>query len=160
MAQLRLRKTTTKIVFLFLIILAIGCNKIRVENYFIPQNFIGNVAIIYSNNKATSEDVYNYTIPQNGILNTDYTFKEGKFKINFFQKNNANQYDTLFEELPGNLIDTTKNRIYFNRVLTFKKGNSKEVLVSTFYVGKAKSSDLEKDRFLFERYLEKIIIGN
>lgn len=161
MEQLRLKRIRNKIITsLFCIIALLGCNEIRIENYFIPQNFTGNVAVIYSNNKSSSEDVYNYTIPQDGILKTDYSFKEGKFKINFFQKNNFNRYDTLYEELPGKQIDTTKNRIYFNRVLTFKKGNGQEVIVSTFYVGKVKSSDLEKDRFLFEQSLEKIILGN
>lgn len=161
MEQQKLKTRTNKaIVSLLCLILFFGCNKIRLENYYIPQNFTGNVAVIYNNGKSLPEEIYNYTIPENGILYTDYHFKEGKFKINYLQKNSYNRYDTLFEELPGKQIDTTRNRIYFNRVLTFKKGNSQEVFVSTFYVGKAKSSDLEKDRFLFERHLEKIILGN
>lgn len=141
------------------IFLLVGCNNIRTKNYFIPQNFTGNVAVIFSNNKSPSEEVYNYTIPPDGILKEGYSFKEGNFKINFYQKNNLNSYDTLLEELPGKPIDTTKNRIYFNRVLTFTKGNGPETHVTTFYVGKVKASELEKDRFLFERKLEKIILG-
>jgi len=144
---------------IFSAVLLLGCNKIRVENYFIPQDFTGNVAVIYSNNKTTSKEVYNYVIQENGILKTNYSFVKGKFEINFYQTNNLNKYDTLYEELPGKQIDTTKNRIYFNRVLTFKKGSGQEVFVSAFYIGKEKSSALEKDRFLFERYLEKTILG-
>ncbi|MFT3703000.1 MAG: hypothetical protein QM802_11555 [Agriterribacter sp.] len=143
------------------VIFLLGCNKVRVENYFIPQDFTGNIAVVYSNDKISStEDVYSYIIPQNGILYTDYVFKKGNFKINFYQKRDLNQYDTLFKELPGMQVDTTKNRVYFNRVLTFSKGKGKEIFVSTFYVGKARDSSVKKDRFLFEQNLEKDILGN
>jgi hypothetical protein len=161
MAQQKLRKMKSKIIIsMSLVILLFGCDKIRVKNYFIPQGFTGNVAVIFTNNKSSSEEVYNYTIPPDGILYTDYSFKKGRFKINFYQKNNLNGYDTLFEELPGKQIDITKNRIYFNRIMTFSKGEGSGTHVTTFYVGKVKASDLEKDRFLFERYLEKIVLGN
>ena len=161
MVQQKLRKIKSRIIIsISLVILLFGCVKIRVKNYFIPQDFTGNVAIIFSNNKSSSEEVYNYTIPPDGILYTDYSFKKGRFKINFYQKNTLNGYDTLFEELPGKKNDTTKNRIYFNRVMTFSKGGGAGTDVTTFYVGKVKASDLEENRFLFERHLEKIILGN
>jgi len=146
--------------YMSLVILLFGCNEVRVKNYFIPQGYTGNVAVIFKNNKSSSEEVFNYTIPEDGILYTDYSFEKGRFKINFYQKNSLNRYDTLFEELPGKQIDTTKNRIYFNRVLTFSRGEKSGTDVTTFYVGKVKASELEKDRFLFERHLEKIILRN
>ena len=161
MGQLRLKQMKSRfIALLFCSILFIGCSKIKIENYFIPKDFVGNVAIIYSDSKHNYEDVYNYFIPQDGILYTNYPFEKGNYIINFYQKNDLNKYDTLSEELPGRKLDTTKNRIYFCRVLTFRKGEGKETIVTTFYIGKVKSLELEKDRFLFERHLEKIIIGN
>lgn len=158
MEQLKLKGMMTKAVtFLSFIIFLCGCNKVRIENYYIPSNFIGNVAVIYGNNKSSvSKEIYNYEIPKSGILIVDRPFKEGDFAINFYQKNDLNKYDTLFEELPGKQIDTTKNRIYFNRVLTFKRDDG-DVIVTTFYVGKEKKEVVDKNRVMFERSLEKII---
>lgn len=137
-----------------------GCNKIRVKNYFLPKDFEGNVAIIYSNNGDGEQDIYNFYIPDNGILKTPYVFYKGDYKINFYQKNRRNEYDTLYEELPSTTFDTSKNRIYFNRVLTFKKHDSESIYtVSSFYVGKKNASELSKDRFLFEKKLEEIVLA-
>ena len=137
-----------------------GCNtKIRIENYFLPKVFEGNVAVIYTGSIKERQDVYDFNIPEDGILRTPYTFHEGDYKINYYQKNEYNGYDTLYEELPSKRIDTTKNRIYFNRVLSFEKYTSKgRYTVNTFYVGKKKTSELVKDRFFFEARLEKLLL--
>ncbi len=80
-------------------------------------------------------------IPVNGSLRTPYSFFAGDYWINFLQKNEKGDYDTLYEELPSTKIDTSKNRIYFNRILTFEKYKSKDAYtVNAFYVGKKKSA--------------------
>lgn len=149
------------IAFLLCILAVQACGpNPKVKNYFMPKGFEGNVAVIYSNAHHQS-DVYNYYIPENGILKTDYGFFEGNYRINFYQKNDVNGYDTLYEELPSKVYDSSKNRIYFNRVLTFQRLNSDTIYtVGTFYVGKKQALDLEKDRFLFEKRLEKMLLGN
>jgi len=134
-------------------------NKIRVKNYFLPEGFEGNVAIFYSNTGDEKKDVLDFYIPDSGILRTPYGFSEGDYRINFYQKNGQNGYDTLHEELASRGVDTNKNRIYFNRVLTFQKEGSKDVYtVSSFYVGKKAASDLTEERFFFERKLEKMVL--
>ena len=135
-----------------------SCRQIPIKNYYIPKDFAGNVAIIYNGNlqKKSNKSIYNYVIPDSGILYVNELFKSGNYKINFYQKNQIAKFDTLFEELPSTKIDTNKNRIYFNRVLTFNK-QGRNIYVTTFYVGKAKGSELGKDRFLFEQSLERII---
>lgn len=150
-------KVMSKVAFLACLVLVLSCNKEKEENYFIPANFTGNIAVIYKANKSSSsQETYNYIIPKSGILSSNNSFKEGDFKTNFYQKNDLNGYDTLFEELPGKRIDTTKNRIYFNRVLTFKRVDG-DVIVTTFYVGKEKKEAVDKNRVMFERSLDKII---
>jgi hypothetical protein len=160
MAQLKSRNSILILAVSSMILLS--CKKIRVINYFIPNGFTGNVVIIYSKKiiQDSQQGVLNYVIPDDGILKSDYPFLKGNFKINFYQKNRLNKYDALFEESPP-YSDTNKvNRIYFNRVLTFRKGAASETIVSTFYVGRKNNVDINKERFLFERQLEKLIIGD
>ena len=136
-----------------------GCNdKLTVINYFIPKSFEGNIAIIYSKTDSGKQDVYNFTIPKNGTLIVPYRFYKGDYIQNYYQLIESNKYDTLQVELPSFKIDTTKNRIYFNRILTFEKKGMESVVVETFYVGKKKPAELVKERFLFENKLEKIIL--
>lgn len=149
-----------KLIFMSIIAsIAIGCkDNMQKQNYFIPKNFEGNIAIVYSNSNADKQDVYEFTIPENGLLNVPYQFSEGNYVKNFYQKNLSNKYDTLFEELPSVKIDTSKNRIYFNRILTFEKAGNEPIIVETFYVGKTKTEEVAKDRFLFEKKLEEIVL--
>jgi hypothetical protein len=147
-------------IIIFCILMIHGCKDVRVENYYLPKNFEGNVAVIYSNNNTEKQEVYNYNIPDNGILKTSYKFYAGDYRINYYQKNELNEYDTLYERLSSSKLDTSKSSIYFNRVLTFNKYGSKNVYtVSTFYVGKKNVSDLAKDRFLFEKKIEEIVLA-
>ena len=77
---------------------------------------------------------------------------------NYYQKNSPNSYDTLRHDFT--MKDTTQNEIVFSRILTFTKYKSKDIFtVKTFYVGKRKVEDLEKDRFFFERKLEEMLLG-
>jgi len=142
------------------LLFSIGCKEIKVQNYYLPTDFTGNVAVIYSKegifNPQRKE--YNYFVPACGVLCTGDAFKAGYFKINYYQRNNLNGYDTLFEEVPGVKLDTSKNRVFFTRVLTFRGEGDFDILVNTFYVGKARSSALEKNIFLFERKLEKMTV--
>lgn len=157
--QRKLKAITSKVATLLIASsIFISCDKVQVKNYFIPKNFTGNVAVIYSKNSASCNEINNFKIPESGILKSNCRFEEGNFVINFYQGNSSDGYDTLFEELAGKKIDTTKNRIYFNRVLTFYDKENKEIFVSTFYIGKAKASDLGRDRFLFERKIENIAL--
>ena len=135
-----------------------SCQTIRVENFYIPQGFEGNVAIIYKNNGRKTSDPQNWTIPNDGILRTNYKFSSGNYITNYYQKNSSNAYDTLRHDFTTK--DTTKNEIVFPRILTFSKRDGKEVFtVNTFYVGKKKVEELAKDRFFFERKLEKMLLG-
>jgi hypothetical protein len=161
MELLRLKKKmTNKIAIYFLCVALFGCRRIQVENYFIPRDFKGNIAVIHNNTGRSSNGVYNYHIPQSGILTTDCCFEEGKYITNYYQKNSFDGFDTLMVEYPSTKLSTTKNRIYFYRVLTFKRNSGKEVYVSTFYVGNEPSYKLEKERIVFERFLESTILGN
>ena len=52
-----------------------GCNdKLTVINYFIPKTFEGNIAIIYSKTDSGKQEVYNFTIPDDGLLKVPYKF--------------------------------------------------------------------------------------
>lgn len=136
-----------------------GCNeKLTVINYFIPKTFEGNVAIIYSKTDSGKKEVYNFTIPEDGLLKVPYRFYKGNYTQNYYQRNSNNGYDTLHVELPSFKIDTTKNRIYFNRILTFEKKGIEPIIVETFYVGREKAEALVKDRFFFENRLEEIVL--
>ncbi|NOT91207.1 MAG: hypothetical protein HOP05_05910 [Ferruginibacter sp.] len=131
----------------------------KVINYFIPRDFTGNIAIIYNNDyHSCDESLVNYQIPNDGILKVKCSFTDGAIISNYIQENSLGNYDTLDVENPVFKHDTSKNRIYFPRILSFSKGVSKEVYVKTFYIGKEKASNLEKDRFFFERRLEDLII--
>src|SRR5688500_6837082 len=104
-----------------------GCTKVRVINYFIPQGFEGNIAIIYSPGKTENEDVYNFHIPNDGIVYANYSFDEGNYYTHYYQRNNRDTYDTLFEDLPPYQDDSiSTNRIYFPRVITFSRYKSNE----------------------------------
>lgn len=136
-----------------------GCNdKLTVINYFIPKDFEGNIAIIYSKTDSGKQGVYNFTIPDNGLLKVPYKFYKGDYIQNYYQRNKNNEYDTLKVELPSFKIDTIKNRIYFSRILTFEKKGIEPIIVETFYVGRKKATELAKDRFFFENRLEEIVL--
>ena len=105
-----------------------------------------------------TNDPQNWKIPNDGILRTNYKFSTGNYITNYYQKNSFNSYDTLSYDFK--VKDTTKNEIVFPRTLTFQKGNSKDIFtVTTFYVGRKKVEELEKDRFFFERKLEKMLLS-
>jgi len=130
----------------------------RVENYYLPQGFEGNVAIIYKFDGKKTSDPQNWNIPTDGILRTEFKFSSGYYETNYFEKNKSNTYDTLRTYFK--IKDTTKNEIVFPRILTFSRHNSKDIFtVKTFYVGKRKVEELEKDRFFFERKLEEMLLG-
>lgn len=150
----------SSILFLACILIISACDSnLKVENYFLPKGFEGNVAVIYSNDSLEA-DTLNYQVPESGILMTKYGFFKGRYKINYYQLNENNKYDTLVQELPTQAPDLSKNRIYFNRILTFQRNKSDTIYtVGTFYVGKKPASELEKDRFFFERKLEKMLLG-
>lgn len=145
--------TIISLAFLF-----VSCNILQVQNYYIPKDFEGNVAIIYKKDGNKTNDPQNWEIPEDGILKTEHKFISGNYVMNYYQKNISNKYDTLNYQFTKK--DSTKNEIVFARILTFAKGNSKDIYtVKTFYVGKKKVEDLEKDRFFFERKLEKMLLG-
>jgi len=148
---------TRNFTFLLLVLLCSSCQTIRVENYYLPKSFEGNVAIIYRNGGNETSDPQAWTIPDGGILLTSYKFSPGKFITNYYQRNSSNSYDTLRYDF--SIKDTTRNEIVFPRILTFQKYNSKDIFtVFTFYVGKKKVEELEKDRFFFERKLEEMLL--
>lgn len=101
MEKSKQNKLIKYVCILYCIAMIQACNKIRTKNYFLPKDFEGNVAIIYSNNDYSVQDTYDYIIPDNGILKTKFSFKEGDYRINFYQKNQHNGYDTLYEQLPS-----------------------------------------------------------
>ena len=149
---------TKTFVIITIIVLHCSCQTIRVENYYLPKDFEGNVAIIYNANGSKTNDPQNWTIPEDGILETNFKFTSGNYMTSYYQRNSTNSYDTLRYDFT--IKDTTKNEIVFSRILTFSKYNSKDIFtVKTFYVGKRKVEDLEKDRFFFERKLEKMLLG-
>jgi len=142
---------------LSLVLLLSSCQRIQVENYYLPQDFEGNVAIIYKSGGNKTSDPQNWYIPKDGILKTDYKFSSGNVVTNYYQKNSSNAYDTLRHDFTTK--DTTKNEIVFPRILTFSKPDTKEVFtVNTFYVGKRKVEEFAKDRYFFERKLEKMLL--
>ena len=148
---------TRNFTILLLLLLFGSCGTIRVENYYLPEGYEGNVAIIYKNDGNETNDPQNWTIPDDGILRTNYKFSAGKYVTNYYQKNSRNSYDTLRHDFT--IKDTTQNEIVFSRILTFSKYKSKDIFtVKTFYVGKRKVEDLEKDRFFFERKLEEMLL--
>ena len=147
----------TRYLTILLIFLSFSCNTIRVENYYLPEGFEGNVVIIYKSDGKNTSDPQNWNIPNDGILRTNYKFSPAKYVTNYYQKNSSNFYDTLRHNFT--IKDTTKNEIVFPRILTFSKHNSIDIFtVYTFYVGKRKVEDLEEDRFFFERKLEKLLL--
>jgi hypothetical protein len=147
---------TSKILFIVWTFLNLSCVQVRTENFYLPINFEGNVAIIYKTNGLEQTSQQDWNIPNDGILKTDFKFIPGRLITNYLQRNNHNSYDTLSSDFI--VKDTTKIQIVFHRVLTFVKPNSKEeIYVTTFYVGKKKVEDLERDRFLFERKIEKML---
>jgi hypothetical protein len=134
-----------------------GCN-IREKNIYIPYGFEGNVAIFYkTSNRNPTEEIFNYEIPETGILYAPTTLPEGDFHIHYYQHNGRNGYDTLQVEEPGIRLDTARSRIYFHRTLGFMRDNITPYQVSTFYVGKKKTKDVNDERFDFERKLEKLV---
>ena len=149
---------TNYFIIISLAFLIISCNTLPVENYYIPKDFEGNIAIIYKKDGSKPDKIQSWKIPQDGILKTEHRFIEGNYVINYYQENSSNGYDTLNSYFTKK--DTTKNEIVFARILTFAKGNSKDIFTAnTFYVGKKKVEDLEKDRFFFEQKLEKMLLG-
>ena len=149
---------TRNFIILLLILICCSSQTIRVENYYLPEGFEGNIAVIYKNDGDMTNDPQNWKIPNDGILRTNYKFSTGNYITNYYQKNSFNSYDTLSYDFK--VKDTTKNEIVFPRTLTFQKGNSKDIFtVTTFYVGRKKVEELEKDRFFFERKLEKMLLS-
>ncbi|MCB9251853.1 MAG: hypothetical protein H6605_05260 [Flavobacteriales bacterium] len=143
----------------FILLLFIGCSLgVRKEKYFIPENYEGNVIVVFeskSKKNLFSEKSIIFNIPDSGILIAKKPFYEGNYYTEYFQKNKTGTYDTLFEEVPGMSRDTAKNRVYFPRTLTIQEGKKAKYFIYTFYVGKKKKSEIDKERFSFERELTR-----
>jgi hypothetical protein len=148
-------------IFTFLVSLVglYSCSDIKYENYFLPENFTGNVVVIYKNDGNTPKDTNNYLIPASGILYSSNKFVSGDFIIKYYQKRGNNVYDTLFELVPGKPANRQTNQIVFPRILTFQNYKSEpSYTVSTFYVGRKTANELAKDRFIFEKNLEELLL--
>ena len=117
---------TRNFTILLLLLLFGSCGTIRVENYYLPDGFQGNVAIIYKNDGDKTNDPQNWTIPDDGILRTNYKFSAGNYVTNYYQKNSSNFYDTLRHDFT--MKDTTQNEIVFSRILTLRNIKAKTSL--------------------------------
>lgn len=136
-----------------------SCAEIRVENYYLPKGFEGNVAVIYTTDGIRQEEANNWKIPGDGLLRTPYEYRAGNYYINYYQVNSDNKYDTLQDLTPGHTPNPNKNMIVFPRTLSFSTHeNDKVVHVTTFYVGRKTANELEKDRFFFERRLGELLL--
>ena len=146
-------------ILLFSLIELNGCKGIKYENVYLPENFTGNVAIIYSNSGSLPKETNNLIIPASGILYSSTKFVAGNYITRYSQKNNRDSFDTLSELLPDRLPDSILNQIVFPRIMTFQKYHKEpEYTVYTFYVGKKTANELSKIRLHFERELEKMLL--
>lgn len=139
-----------------------GCYQttIPTKNFFLPKNFTGNVAVIYSNTNETVQQVYDFVIPDSGVLVSKHPFHKGYYVTNFLQNRDELLYDTLTQALPGEPNMNGKNRVFFYRILTFQRGDSgPKFTVATFYLGNKVDSMVIREKFFFERKLEEIILG-
>jgi len=150
MEKLKRRKINSLKV-LIIIFLFCSCKE-KVCNYYLPKDFEGNVAVLYSKNGINS-DTMNFFIPDSGILKSKFSFYEGGIKNHYYQKNNFNSYNELLY-----INSPTKNSnvkgVYFNRTITFYHGD-KKIFGTLFYVGK-KFDSTSKERFLFENKIGKL----
>ena len=91
MEQLKLKKMIKLALLPIAALLLSGCNdKLTVINYFIPKTFEGNIAIIYSKTDSGKQEVYNFTIPDDGLLKVPYKFYKGDYIHNYYQRNENN----------------------------------------------------------------------
>ncbi len=151
---------TNRILLAVICLLAVGCHK-RVINYYVPYGFEGNVAIFHKTSASEpGGEIINYEFPDSGILYVPTALPEGDFIMNYYQENGRKGYDTLQQEFPGFKIDTARPRIYFHRTLSFMRDNVTPYQISTFYVGKKKTKDINDERIDFERKLEKMVFSD
>jgi len=142
-----------KAIFIFLLLVHIGCKE-KVYNYYLPENYEGNVAILYTNDRSNFDTV-NLTIPDSGILRTSIPYFDGAVKEFFYQKTNKGFFDTLNAYEPY-IVKDSQRRIFFNRTLTFV--NRRDTVYGVFfYVGRTFDSTLERDRFLFENRVSSLL---
>ena len=145
-----------------IIFFSIGCKVDKID-FYLPENFNGDVAILYVNNgtKPTIENKrQKIIIPDSGIVFINQKYNEGEINYKYYIKS-PQGYKIIDAFVPG--IDTVngKKYIYFERTMGFnfidQQSKPVNILGHFFYVGKQLDSITAQHRFLFETKIEKIL---
>jgi hypothetical protein len=157
-----MRRHTYPIIYIALF-MVIGCAKPFTTEYFLPENYRGEVAVIYKSDGDTriqrQDRLLKIEIPDSGIavINEDIQF--GSVIHKYYCRNNDGSIDTI-----NNFSHTDKQRypvnIFFHRVMSFNPRvtppDEENYYVEFFYVGESLDGT-EKSRFRFEERVKNIV---
>ncbi|MCU0352078.1 MAG: hypothetical protein MUF43_14820 [Flavobacterium sp.] len=117
------------------LLLLSSCFYKHVDNFYLPKNFTGHVAIIYKKGGQKLDRTQDYKIPTDGILWTNFERWSGNFEVNYFRENENGKYDKLFYRDFSK--DSLREEVYFLRLISFSKtGQVNPYEIVTFYFGK------------------------
>jgi hypothetical protein len=151
------------VILSFISIFLISCKTIKTD-YYLVENFKGNVAVIYGVKKGIKANIENgrlqLNIPDSGILMVSNKYVEGVIEDRFFERKSNGELKGLVVSDNGH-SSSKKERVYFHRTLTFNNFHKNHILRSSynailFYVGEKFDSSLHKERFLFENHLNNL----
>ena len=145
-----------------LLILFSNC-KVDRKDFYLPENFSGEVAVLYTDNgtkppfKQGRQKIY---IPDSAIVFLNEKYVEGEIDYKYYIKT-PRGFSELPEFIPGVETDNGKKYIYFARTMTINAANhassQSSVFGHFFSVVQQLDSTASKNRFFFERKIEKML---
>ena len=152
----------TSYLLVSLIVFISSCEIVTKHDFFIPQNFTGQVAIVYDSQNGIDPPVKNgrkqYIIPDSGIFFSKEHFQSGTLDDKFYTRNN----DSSVKELSFYQYqkDSTKNYIHFDRieniVCATDDKKTKSFFIRFFYVGAKWDSASDQKRFFFTKRVRQL----
>ena len=154
-----------KSVLYFVFTLAfVSCSSISKRDYYLPEGFNGEVAIIYNKGKGTEpsfkEGRLQIMVPDSGIVFLKSEYSPGSIDYQYFIKT-LDGYTRLNRDDFRDFAKDEK-RIFMERVMTFSFPKEKNVqdsvtvIAELFYVGRKLDTAVGRKRFLFENYISEL----
>ncbi len=149
-----------KLLVFVILIIFYSCKATKVD-FYLPENFEGEAAMIYiadGNTPIYKNDRQQVFVPDSAVIFINKKFNEGQTDLCYYIKN-KNGYSKLEMYYPGMVIEKDKTYIFFERILSFYLDikNEEPIIGHFFYVGKQLDTTVARQRFFFENKIENLL---
>jgi hypothetical protein len=157
--------TMRNFILICLVIFLNGCRNTQKVDYYLPMNYHGQAAVVYSNNgdiviyKNNRQQII---IPESGIIFLKQKPFEGEIDYRYYIKT-SNGFIEIDRYLPG-VIDDNNKKLYVlseettSGLLIGKKGKTIYFDAFKFYIGNQSDTSINRKSFYFSKQLDSSIV--